>query len=60
MDEPRYHVVPKKKTITDFVDKIKVDVVPREVVTTDYYAVESLRFYIPQKVLEKEMEYVPK
>ena len=41
-------------------DKIKVDVVPREVVTTDYYAVENLRFYIPQTVLEKEMEYVPK
>jgi hypothetical protein len=37
-----------------------VDVVPREVVSTDYYAIEHIRSYIPQYIPERQVEYVPK
>lgn len=44
--------------ITDYRDIIRVETVPREVVTTDYYAVEHIRSYVPQVIPEKYVDYV--
>jgi hypothetical protein len=59
VDETKYSLVPKKRKIIDYRDFVRVDVVPREVVSTDYYAVEHIRSYIPQVIPEKYVEYVP-
>jgi hypothetical protein len=50
VDETKYSLVPKKRKIIDYRDFVRVDVVPREVVSTDYYAVEHIRSYIPQVI----------
>lgn len=36
-----------------------MDIVPREVISTDYYAVEHIRRYIPQIIPESYTDYVP-
>lgn len=39
--------------MTEYKDFLKVDMVPREVTETDYYAVEHVRYYVPQVIPEK-------
>lgn len=39
VDEPRYSLRPKKRVVTDYKDIVKIDIVPREVIETDYYAI---------------------
>ena len=51
--------MPRKRRVTDYKEFVRVDVVPREVTTTDYYAVEHVRQYVPQIIPEKCIDYVP-
>lgn len=59
VDEKKYSIVPKTRKIVEYKDFVRVDFVPREVISTDYYAVEHIRSYIPQVVPEKYTDYVP-
>jgi hypothetical protein len=49
---------PITRTVTEYREEKRIENVPREVVKTDYYAVEYLRQYIPQYIPEKTVEYV--
>lgn len=52
-------MVPRQKTITEMQERRYMETVPREVVSTDYYAIERVKQYVPQVVPEVTVETIP-
>jgi len=52
-------LVPRQRTITEFQERRYMETVPREVITTDYYAIEHVRNYVPQVTAEAIVETTP-
>ena len=52
-------MVPRQKTITEMQERRYMETVPREVISTDYYAVERVKQYVPQVIPEVTMETIP-
>jgi hypothetical protein len=52
-------MVPRQKTITEMQERRYMETVPREVLSTDYYAVERIKQYMPQVIPEVTMETIP-
>jgi hypothetical protein len=50
-------LAPKKKKIIEYVEKKDVQVVPKEVIIKDYYAIEHVRGYVKEVVPEVKIEY---
>lgn len=51
--------VPIRRKVIQYEERRVVEEVPREVVTTDFYAVESIKQYYKEVVPEKKIEMVP-
>lgn len=51
--------MPVKRKVIEFEERKIVEEVPREVVTTDYYAVENIKQYYKEIIPEKKIEMVP-
>lgn len=52
-------MVPRQKTITEMQERRYMETVPREVMSTDYYAVERVKQYVPQVIPEVTVETIP-
>lgn len=52
-------MVPRQTTVTEMQERRYMETVPREVVSTDYYAIERVKQYVPQVIPEVTVETVP-
>lgn len=59
--EDRQYVerVPVKKKVTRYEERKVIETIPREVIKTDYYAVEKRVEYHKEVIPEKRIEMVP-
>ena len=51
--------VPVKKKVTRYEERKVIETIPREVIKTDYYAVEKRVEYHKEVIPEKRIEMVP-
>lgn len=52
-------MVPRQRTVTEFQERRYFETVPRTVNTTDYYAIEHVRQYVPEIIPEAIVETTP-
>jgi hypothetical protein len=52
-------MVPRQRTITEYQERRYMETVPREVLATEYYAIEHVRNYVPQVTAEAIVETTP-
>lgn len=51
--------MPIKRKVIEYEERVVVEEIPREVVMTDYYAVENIKQYYKEVIPEKKIEMVP-
>ena len=51
--------VPVRRKVIEYREERVIEEVPREVITTDYYAVESIKQYYKEIIPEKKIEMMP-
>lgn len=59
-EQPVTKKVPKKKIVTEYREEMREQLVPREVVEKDYYAVEYIKGYMAQEIPERTVRMVQK
>jgi hypothetical protein len=52
-------MVPRQRTITEYQERRYMETVPREVLATEYYAIEHIKNYVPQVTAEAIVETTP-
>lgn len=51
--------IPKQRVITEYKENRWMETVPRRVDTVDYYAIETVRQYVPEVIPEVTIETKP-
>jgi hypothetical protein len=51
--------IPKQRVITEYQENRWIETIPRRVDTTDYYAIETVRQYVPEVIPEITVETMP-
>lgn len=51
--------IPHQRTITEYKENRWIETIPRQVNKTEYYAIETVRQYVPQVIPEVTKETMP-